>query len=231
MVEVLIECPGELPPVLPMDLLPPPVPDRDQRGGPELLPDLPVQILGIVPLVQDIDGRWPGPVAPGEQRPRMDDIVTEVSRYPDAGDHLFSGIDRDGGFQVAPAGLSGSPSIIGTCIGARDPRGVDGGDRNDLAPSVRQPDHFLQDDIEVNRPDPLQEFLQSGEVGDPLQLEELCDSAHQLDKVDGISVVGAQDFLEQDKDQVLVLGVGSPRIFAGIVWYPGALDNRDECLN
>jgi len=94
-VEVLIECPGELPTVLSVDPLPPPVPDRDQRGGPELLPDLPVQILGIVPLVQDIDGRSPGPVAPGEERPRMDDIVTEVSRYPEAGDHLFIGIDRD----------------------------------------------------------------------------------------------------------------------------------------
>lgn len=46
-------------------------------------------------------------------------------------------------------------------------------------------------------------------MADPLQPEELHDYAHQFDEIDGTSVVGAQDFPKQEKDQVLVLGVGS----------------------
>jgi hypothetical protein len=64
----------------------------------------------------------------------------------------------EGSMLIAPLGGSIPPGVIKTGIGARKARGIDGGDQ----------DHLLEKDIEIDQPDPLEEFLEGGEVGDLL---------------------------------------------------------------
>jgi hypothetical protein len=229
-VEIFVEVPGEFSPVPSSDPFPLPVPDRYDRMSSQLFPDLAMETLGIVPLVQDIRLRPPNAVTPPQEGPGMNDIMTEVLGDPDAGDHLFVGIYRNRGFEIAPPGGSGPPSVVGAGIGASDPGGIDGGDRDHLTPEIEEVDHLLENNIEVDRPDTLQEFLQGGEVRDLLQLQNIPDSGHHLQEIDDTPVIHPQDLFQQDQGQVLVLGIGSPRIFAGIERDSGALYHRQESL-
>ena len=120
MIEFLIEGSGEFPPVPSSDPFPPPVSDRDDGMSSQLLPDLPVEALGIVSLVQNIGPGSPGAVTSPQERPGMDDIMGEVLGYPDPGDHLFTGIYRHRCLQIAPPGGSGPPGIVGDGIGAQE---------------------------------------------------------------------------------------------------------------
>lgn len=221
MVEILVEGSGKLPPVLSSDPLPLPVTDRNHGVSSQLFSDLTVKTLGIVSLVQDIGLRPPDAMTPPEEGPGMNDIVSEVLGDPNSGDHLFTGIHRDGGLEIAPPGGTGPPGVVGAGIGAGESGGIDRGDRNRLTPRIEEVDHLLEDQVKVYRPDPLEElFLQGGEVRNLLQLENIPDSGHHLQEIDDTPVIHSQDLFQQDQGQMLVLSVGSSGIFTGIEGNP-----------
>ena len=111
-------------------------------------------------------------------------------------------------------------------MGARETGGIDGGYRNHLSSRVGEVDHLLQENIKVDRSDPLEEFLEGGEVGYLIQFEELGNPGHHLQEIHDTPVIHPQNLFQQDQGQMLVLGVGSSGVFTGIPGNPGAPDHR-----
>jgi len=136
MVPGLIERSCEFSSVESGDFFPFSIPDRDERAGVERIPDQFVNILRIVSFIEDVGIRLSRSVTLNKEFFRMGDIVDRLLGDLEPGDDLPIGIDGDRSFQESFAGFSGSPGIIGTCIGTGKTRRIDRGASNPLPPIV-----------------------------------------------------------------------------------------------
>lgn len=142
--------------------------------------------------------------------------MSEVPGDPDSGDHLFLGIPHHRGFETSPPGRPGPSNAVGANMEAGQTVGIDRGNRDHFTLELEEVDHLPENDIGIHRPDPPEEFLQGGEVGDLIQFEELLNPGHQFKKFHDTPIICSQAFLEQDQGQILVPGLGLPGILAGI---------------
>jgi len=89
-----------------------------------------------------------------------------VFRDHEPGDELLIGIDRYRGFEEMLSHLTGSDGVIMTRVPAGEPGGIDRRNRDRSVFSIESFQGTFEEEVEIDRPDPAEEFLKCGEVGD-----------------------------------------------------------------
>lgn len=172
--------------------------------------------LGIISAVHDVTIRFLGFMTFFQKYKSMLRLMDAVFGYHEPGNELLIGIDSDGSFQEMFSHLTGTEGVIMTGITAGEPGRIDGGDGNCIAGGIEYFQGTFKENIEIDRLDPAEEFLNRGEVRDRCESQKFPNSIHLFEIADDCPVVFFPVFLEEKDGQKLVLGIISPRIFTGI---------------
>jgi len=175
-----------------------------------------VHFLGIVSAVHDVTIRSLGFMTFFQKYKSMLGFMDPVFGYHEPGDELLIGIDSDGSFQEMFSHFTGPEGVIMTGIPAGEAGGIDGGDRNCIVWRVEYFQGTFEENIEIDRLDPAEEFLKRGEVRYRRESQRFPDPIHFFEVTDNRTIVFLPIFFEEKDSQKLVLGIISPRIFTGI---------------
>ena len=123
-----------------------------------------MHFLGVISAVHDITRRSLGSMTSFQKYKSMLGLMDPVFGYHKSGDCLLIRIDSDRSFQEMFSHFTGPDGVIMTGIPAGEAGRIDGGDRNCIVRRVEYFQGTFEENIEVDRFDPMKEFLNGGEM-------------------------------------------------------------------
>lgn len=131
-------------------------------------------------------------------------------------DNLLIDIDNNCGFEEMFSDFTGSFGVIMATISAGEAGRINGSNGDCVVGGIEYFQGAFEENIEVDRFDSAEEFLECGEVRYRSKTKCFPDPVHFFKVTDDRTVVFLPVFFEEKNRQKLVLGVVSSRIFTGI---------------